>query len=327
MRLFNIFREVLVEQVVKTIDEDQMTAYHGSPHLFDKFTTEKMGTGEGVQAFGWGLYFTDLDDIAKNYAEKLRINKSYFLDEEVPNYYLQNTLPNKVKELAEEVIREMPNGAYKNPELPFINSAVDLAKTIQKKNVFAMGITFRTDDIKLDNIIDESNETYEKYGYHTALGMEALLAKKLIENGFKTISLKTNLYKVTLHKGKTPDQYIWLDWDLPVPDSIYETIGYKLKYNDKFLKELFQDSQEFVKYDGTIIKGDRPDGFLFYKKISNILGSDKKASLFLLKNGIDGIRFPSNGIAGGKTRDNTRGFNYVVFDENAIDVEEKTQFE
>jgi hypothetical protein len=46
-------------------------AYHGSPHDFDRFTTDKMGTGEGAQAFGWGLYFTELEDIARWYAEKL----------------------------------------------------------------------------------------------------------------------------------------------------------------------------------------------------------------------------------------------------------------
>ena len=46
-------------------------AFHGSPHRFDRFSTEFMGSGEGAQAFGWGLYFTDLESIARNYAEKL----------------------------------------------------------------------------------------------------------------------------------------------------------------------------------------------------------------------------------------------------------------
>ena len=46
-------------------------AFHGSPHSFDKFSTNYIGTGEGVQAFGWGLYFTDLESIARNYANVL----------------------------------------------------------------------------------------------------------------------------------------------------------------------------------------------------------------------------------------------------------------
>lgn len=33
-------------------------ARHASPHKFRDFSTDKMGTGEGHQAFGWGLYFS-----------------------------------------------------------------------------------------------------------------------------------------------------------------------------------------------------------------------------------------------------------------------------
>ncbi|MDO4752285.1 MAG: hypothetical protein Q4A24_09290 [Akkermansia sp.] len=33
-------------------------ALHASPHKFREFSTDKMGTGEGHQAFGWGLYFS-----------------------------------------------------------------------------------------------------------------------------------------------------------------------------------------------------------------------------------------------------------------------------
>ena len=29
--------------------------YHGSPHTFDSFKAEKIGTGEGAQAYGYGL--------------------------------------------------------------------------------------------------------------------------------------------------------------------------------------------------------------------------------------------------------------------------------
>lgn len=47
------------------------TAYHGSPHNFDRFTTDAIGTGEGAQSFGWGLYFTNQEDIARYYADKL----------------------------------------------------------------------------------------------------------------------------------------------------------------------------------------------------------------------------------------------------------------
>lgn len=46
-------------------------AYHGAPHDFTTFSLEKIGTGEGAQAFGWGLYFTSDESIARWYAKKL----------------------------------------------------------------------------------------------------------------------------------------------------------------------------------------------------------------------------------------------------------------
>ncbi|NBW12786.1 MAG: hypothetical protein EBR82_32660, partial [Caulobacteraceae bacterium] len=32
------------------------------------------------------------------------------------------------------------------------------------------------------------------------------------------------LYKVSLHKGKTPDQYTWLEWDKPISPEVKEKI-------------------------------------------------------------------------------------------------------
>lgn len=51
-------------------DERYFKAYHGSPHSFNKFSTDYMGAGEGAQLYGWGLYFTDKASIAKRYANK-----------------------------------------------------------------------------------------------------------------------------------------------------------------------------------------------------------------------------------------------------------------
>ena len=46
-------------------------AYHGSPHKFDKFLMDKIGTGEGAQAYGHGLYLAESPAVAKEYAQKL----------------------------------------------------------------------------------------------------------------------------------------------------------------------------------------------------------------------------------------------------------------
>ena len=52
-------------------DEDGITAYHGSPHDFEQFDTSKIGTGEGAQAYGHGLYFAEREPIAQWYKETL----------------------------------------------------------------------------------------------------------------------------------------------------------------------------------------------------------------------------------------------------------------
>ena len=44
--------------------------YHGSPHKFDKFDSSKIGTGEGAQAYGHGLYFAENPEVAKSYKPK-----------------------------------------------------------------------------------------------------------------------------------------------------------------------------------------------------------------------------------------------------------------
>lgn len=48
-----------------------ITAWHGSPHNFDKFDMSKIGTGEGAQAYGHGLYFAENPETAKSYRATL----------------------------------------------------------------------------------------------------------------------------------------------------------------------------------------------------------------------------------------------------------------
>lgn len=46
-------------------------AYHGSPHDFDQFSLSKVGTGEGAQAYGHGLYFAESPEVANTYRAKV----------------------------------------------------------------------------------------------------------------------------------------------------------------------------------------------------------------------------------------------------------------
>jgi hypothetical protein len=51
-------------------------AYHGTPHKFDQFDLEKIGTGEGNQAYGHGLYFAENPGVARSYATNLAGGKT-----------------------------------------------------------------------------------------------------------------------------------------------------------------------------------------------------------------------------------------------------------
>ena len=46
-------------------------AWHGSPHKFDDFSMSRIGTGEGAQAYGHGLYFAEKRGVAKDYRDTL----------------------------------------------------------------------------------------------------------------------------------------------------------------------------------------------------------------------------------------------------------------
>jgi hypothetical protein len=49
--------------------------YHGTPHKFDRFDLSKIGTGEGAQVYGHGMYFADSPQTAKSYREILSKNE------------------------------------------------------------------------------------------------------------------------------------------------------------------------------------------------------------------------------------------------------------
>ena len=49
----------------------EQSAWHGSPHIFDYFSLDAIGTGEGAQVHGWGLYFAKNRTTAGRYKRKL----------------------------------------------------------------------------------------------------------------------------------------------------------------------------------------------------------------------------------------------------------------
>lgn len=61
-----------MEQSIATAKESVgFTVFHGSPHEFDRFSLDKIGTGEGAQAYGHGLYFAESPEVARGYKQAL----------------------------------------------------------------------------------------------------------------------------------------------------------------------------------------------------------------------------------------------------------------
>ena len=102
-------------------------AYHGSPHSFDKFSIDKIGTGEGAQAYGHGLYFTDVEGTARGYRDTLKPG-SGTRPEDTASRVLD--AHNGDRDAALETLRESIDRAFAN-NAPY----EDVQRLMQAKNI------------------------------------------------------------------------------------------------------------------------------------------------------------------------------------------------
>jgi Phage Mu protein F like protein len=66
-----------------TLSSDQeiaITAYHGTPHEVTRFDLSKIGTGEGNEDYGFGLYFAENPAVARFYEEELKGHNIYTVE-------------------------------------------------------------------------------------------------------------------------------------------------------------------------------------------------------------------------------------------------------
>lgn len=111
-----------------------MIAYHGTPHLIkDKFDISKVGTGEGAQSYGHGMYFAENPAVADSYkiagsakygdpdAYANMMVKTYSNNPDKALKVLNNIMPPKgqttfsgeSRELVENAIKSIQSGTYK----------------------------------------------------------------------------------------------------------------------------------------------------------------------------------------------------------------------
>ncbi|RPJ12088.1 MAG: PLxRFG domain-containing protein, partial [Deltaproteobacteria bacterium] len=317
----------------------EVDAWHGGRELQGgKFDPAYIGSAQGT-AVGHGFYFSDLEAVGRYYADLARGSNWYGREtnvgddlEKIPDWMLnqfgdpaaEGWTVEKAGEVKKRLIREMSER---------IGQQKRILNESPQPWVVEQAISHLTETIDILHRLDL--ETLKKQ--------------------------PRNLYKVTLHKGKKPGEYTWLDWDGRVPDNIRKKVmdqldkeGYTYDKNTLFPPERKLTFAEYARaqkedvnspglrhlYDAymklsdeTIKEEALTDGSLLYRRIGNIVNSDergvmhkddKEISNFLLRAGIDGNRVPV-GYFGG-TEESPGKYNYVVFDPNAITVEDHVMY-
>jgi len=179
-------------------EQAAIDAWHGSPHKFDEFSLEKIGTGEGNQSYGHGLYFTETRGIAEDYA-KMRIRN---------NNVANNTTINgkKLQEFKDSLPpeeREIFEGAMSNFEDLYSGGHMD---TVEFDQEYA-------DDFR--EMITQENAGEYIYGPDgQPMNIDPAIAESLATRMESIVTGKPaeNLYEVGINANKQD----MLDWDLPM---------------------------------------------------------------------------------------------------------------
>nr|DAK11371.1 MAG TPA: crystallin beta/gamma motif-containing protein [Caudoviricetes sp.] len=268
-------------------------AWHGSPHDFDEFDLGAIGSGEGAQFYGWGLYFAKNKEMAKNYKEVLsnvhETDKSSFFKVDIPENKKMldwnQTLNIQPKEIQEQII-----------------DAINSLDALQKD---AFINAYRSDHSYNGNShIKKVNDIYQ--------GLENDL------NYLGKYEEKETLNKIVQRNAdRLAKKYGFDDWGSADKNKLKTIIGDSLEKARVELNALTQeDNQKVISYKDNInnlFSEGNSFGLNIYKSLSTALGGDKLASEYLNEHGIKGITY--EGIEDGRC--------YVVFDDKAIKVIQK----
>lgn len=282
-----------VNAKLKGKDGYAQIAWHGSPHDFDEFDLGAIGSGEGAQFYGWGLYFAKNKEMAKNYKEVLsnvhETDKSSLFKVDIPESKKMldwnKTLNIQPKEIQEQII-----------------DAINSLDALQKD---AFINAYRSDhSYNGNNHIKKVNDIYQ------GLENDLNYAGKYEE--------KETLNKIAQRNAdRLAKKYGFDDWGSADKNELKTIIGDNLEKARIELEALTQeDNQKVISYKDNInnlfSEGDS-FGLNIYKSLSTALGGDKLASEYLNGHGVKGITY--EGIEDGRC--------YVVFDDKAIKVIQK----
>lgn len=124
----------------------ELDAYHGSPYDFDQFDVRFIGSGEGGQAHGWGLYFALNNNIAKKYQKTNSIANtkstvSYSIDNKIykKGTVMFSALDIFKKEGKTKAIKKieslLTNDNYNESDKIKISNILKIIKKLNKQNI------------------------------------------------------------------------------------------------------------------------------------------------------------------------------------------------
>ena len=267
-----------------TENETGILAFHGSAADFDEFRLDKIGTGEGNQAFGYGLYFSDSEDIAKFYTSALRKREPVLFKGE-PIKYISDTAEGDLVS----------------------NDIINLNRV--RDRIADKGMSLQE---AKDSAIDELQQTISNFQKNDE-------NKKVINELNKDINFINNLQDkdFSYNTGKTYKVDIkafrdnLLDHDKPVSkqNKIIKDIIQKI-YLENDLKPLRKTTTGEDVIDELAVK---------FSKLENnkLIYDNKKVSEILNAAGIKGIKYKSGQLSG---MDDSLATNFVIFDDKIIKV-------
>ena len=286
-----------VSVVKPTEQEPGIIAFHGSGADFDEFRLEMIGTGEGAQAYGYGLYFTDSEDIAGFY--KNMMTRSVDIDGKP---YIRGNNIND--ELVDPDIADDLGATNGDLEAAIKSSEEFLQEMVQADNVQAIRSTSKELE-KLKQlrgritVNDKGGKTYkvglapkpdELLDYDTPLNQQPRVVQKQIEN----------LVGDLLAGG--PEHYDRFDYKaLAAIRGESPTEGYSPTGDD-----ILTDLQRFLE-----------------TAPNQTLRAAMDASQLLNDFGIPGLKYRAAGSRGAATADEAAERNYVIFDDKAVKILEK----
>ncbi len=278
-----------IKKALDTVKRNRLEAYHGTPHEVDKFSSENIGTGEGAQAYGHGLYFAENKGVAQEYQREL----SRRVDIDGKPFVRGNSVGAQVGSTGNKIADDL-----------LIANNGDIEAAILDQKTWLMDDYSKSKNFRQDTFDEEK------------LALDRL--EELKNNNSVSLSESGNLYKVELDID--PDTEM-LDWDLPLSESAFSNTQ---AYQDvlQALQKADSEGKVFIpkalKENPDLI-ADNLSGNELYALIEKGYGKDGASGVFG-NAGIKGIRY-DDGFSRGKDTPGTK--NFVVFDDNLISIAEK----